>query len=90
MITAILFALSFSLLSVILTVYDKHASKIKGAYRVPENILLITALLGGAAAEFITMKIIRHKTKRKKFMIGLPFITVIHIIILLSAIHFQF
>lgn len=89
MITIILFIISFSLLSVILTVYDKFASKRRGAYRIPEKILLLTALLGGAAAEFITMKIIRHKTKHKKFMTGLPAVTVFHIIIILSAIHFQ-
>lgn len=90
MITIILFAISFSLLSVILTVYDKCASKTRGSYRVPENILLLTAVLGGAAAEFIVMKVIRHKTRHKKFMIGLPVITAVHIIIVLSAIHFQF
>ena len=34
--------------------------------------------LGGALPMYVTMRIIRHKTKHKKFMIGLPVFAVIH------------
>lgn len=78
----ILLALGFfSLLAVILTVYDKIASKKFPRSRVPEAVLLLTAALGGSVAMFITMKIIRHKTKHKKFMIGLPVIIIAQIAI---------
>ena len=33
--------------------------------------------LGGALPMYVTMRIIRHKTKHKKFMIGLPVFAVI-------------
>lgn len=33
---------------------------------------MTTGFLGGALLEFLTMKIIQHKTRHKKFMIGLP------------------
>lgn len=67
-----------SVISVVLTVYDKAAAK-AGRWRVPEATLMTVGLFGGAAAEFIMMKLIRHKTKHKKFMIGLPLEIVLHI-----------
>lgn len=78
-----------SLTAVILTVYDKLASKRKKGKkkkkrRVPEKLLWAVAVIGGAAAEYITMKIIRHKTKHKKFMRGLPVVIIIHIGIYLA------
>ena len=65
----------FSLLAVCLTVYDKYAAKRKKA-RIPEKILFLTALFGGSLAMYITMLVIRHKTKHKRFMIGLPLIDI--------------
>ncbi len=78
-----------SLISIFLTVYDKIAAKRFPRNRVPEKILLGTAFLGGAAAEYITMQTIRHKTRHKKFMLSLPLFTVIHIIIILSIIYLE-
>lgn len=66
-----------SLAAVFLTVYDKSAA-IRRKRRISESSLMITGLFGGAAAELITMKIIRHKTKHPKFMIGLPVEIMIH------------
>ena len=68
-----------SLVTVIVTVYDKIAAKKRPRHRVPENTLLLLAVLGGGPAEYLTMQLIRHKTKHQKFMIGLP------VIILLEA-----
>lgn len=62
-----------SLISVIITAHDKSAAK-KGKWRVPEKVLFLFALLGGALAMYVTMKAIRHKTLHKRFMIGLPLI----------------
>lgn len=70
-----------SVLAVILTVYDKIASKKFRKSRVPEKILLGIGFIGGAAPEYLTMKIIRHKTRHKKFMVWLPVFAAIHIII---------
>lgn len=69
-----------SLITLILTVYDKVAAKKNPRHRVPENTLIYMGILGGAAVEYITMKIIRHKTRHRKFMTGLPVIIVLHII----------
>lgn len=69
-----------SAVSIIMTVYDKSAAKHKKR-RVPERTLLNLGLFGGAAAMYLTMRIIRHKTKKKKFMVGLPLEMLFHILI---------
>ncbi|MBR3768139.1 MAG: DUF1294 domain-containing protein [Clostridia bacterium] len=83
----IIYLFSISVFAVILTAYDKYASKYRKRHRIPEKVLLLTGLFGGALAEFISMQIIRHKTRHKKFMIGLPLIMALHIIIYILA-HF--
>ena len=69
----IAYLLIISLAAVIMTVLDKSRAK-KHKWRVPEKTLFLTAALGGSVAMYLTMLTIRHKTKHKRFMIGLPFI----------------
>ena len=61
----------FSLLAVAFTVYDKIAAS-KRLFRIPEKVLFLISLCGGSGAMYITMLVIRHKTKHKRFMVGLP------------------
>lgn len=64
-----------SVLAVILAVSDKIAAKCRIS-RVPEATLFVVSLLGGSAAMYLTMLLIRHKTKHKRFMLGLPAILI--------------
>ena len=52
-----------SLISLVITVYDKIASKIFTKHRIRERTLLLFAAFGGAPAMLFTMALIRHKTK---------------------------
>ncbi|MBR2413507.1 MAG: DUF1294 domain-containing protein [Clostridia bacterium] len=83
----LLYAAVISLITAAVTVYDKIAAK-KGAWRIPEKTLLLLALTGGAAAELAVMLAIRHKTKHKKFMIGLPAMLILHVAIVAAAVLF--
>ena len=76
-----------SAVSIIMTVYDKWAAKHKKR-RVPERTLLSLGLIGGAAAMYLTMKCIRHKTKKKKFMVGLPLEILLHVLIIFCFYYF--
>lgn len=67
-----------SALAVLVTVYDKLVAGKKRS-RVPEQTLFLLAILGGSAAMYLTMLLIRHKTKHKRFMLGLPLIILLHI-----------
>ncbi len=75
-----------SLIAIIITVADKIKAK-RGKWRVPEATLLIVSALGGSAAMYITMQLIRHKTKHKKFMIGIPIILLMQIIAAAWAVY---
>lgn len=66
---------AISALAVILTLYDKIAAKCRVS-RVPEATLFAVSLLGGSAATYLCMLLIRHKTKHKRFMLGLPAIVI--------------
>ena len=67
------YLLLISVITAVITVADKIKAG-KGSFRVPEKTLFVLAFLGGSLAEYITMKLIRHKTLHKKFMLGLPLI----------------
>lgn len=62
-----------NLIATVVCVIDK-ISAIKGGRRVSENNLMLISIIGGSIFMYFTMKIIRHKTKHSKFMIGLPII----------------
>ena len=65
-------------LTILLTVYDKCIAGGRRR-RVPEQLFFILALLGGAFVMYLTMLLIRHKTKHKRFMLGLPLIIALQI-----------
>ena len=67
-----------SIIAIIVTVADKAKAK-TGAWRVKESTLLILSAIGGSVAMFITMQVIRHKTKHPKFMIGIPLIIAVQV-----------
>ena len=90
-----IYIICISLITAIVTVYDKRAAKKYPKHRVPENVLLMLAIAGGSVAELLTMLKIRHKTKHKKFMIGLPVIIVLQMVVIIGALrpeilHFEF
>jgi len=69
----IIYLVIINLLSIIITIKDKR-SAIKQKWRVKENSLFLLSIFGGGIGMYITMHIIRHKTKHFKFMFGIPFI----------------
>lgn len=75
------YLLVISLIAVVLTVVDKRRAQ-AGRWRVPEATLLLFSILGGSVAMLITMKKIRHKTKKVKFMVGIPLILIAQVILI--------
>lgn len=71
-----------NVISVVLCGYDKFAAK-KRFRRIPERVLFLLCALGGSISMYFTMQIIRHKTKHKRFMIGIPIIIFIQIALIL-------
>ena len=69
-----LYLAAISVISIIVTCYDKIAAKKFPGHRTREKTLFLLSALGGSVAMFITMQIIHHKTKHLSFMIGIPLI----------------
>ncbi len=76
----IIYLIIISAVSVIITVFDKYAAR-RGMYRISERALLTAAAIGGSVAMYVTMLVIRHKTKHAKFMLGIPVIIVLQILL---------
>lgn len=83
------YILIISLISVVVCIYDKKVSKKNRVeLRTPEKSLLLLSAIGGSVAMFITMLLIRHKTKHFKFMVGIPVIMVIQTVAVCLLFYF--
>lgn len=60
---------------------DKLLAKL-GRWRVPESVLLWTALLLGSAGALAGMVVLRHKTKKSKFTISVPMLLLFQLAVL--------
>jgi hypothetical protein len=69
-----------SVAAILLTAADKKAAQSKSR-RISEKTLLFVSAIGGCVAMLVTMKIIRHKTKHKRFMHGIPVMIILHIVV---------
>ena len=77
-----LYLLEINVVALILGAVDKIRAR-TGKWRVPEGTLLLSAALGGAAGLLLTMLLLRHKTKHKKFILGVPAILLAQVLLLL-------
>ena len=77
----IYYLIAINALGCLINCLDKYKAK-HNKWRIPEATLWIIGLLGGAAGSYITMKAIRHKTKHKSFMIGMPALIILDIFVI--------
>lgn len=75
-----IYLILINLIAVIVTIYDKLCA-VKRRWRVKESTLLILSALGGSISMYITMLLIRHKTRHIKFMLGIPLILIFQLLI---------
>ena len=65
--------LAFALMGI-----DKVKAK-RGAWRIPEKVLFLSALIGGSIGAIAGMFVFRHKTKHLSFVLGLPAILLLQL-----------
>lgn len=65
-------------LAIAITILDKALARLH-TIRIPERLLFVVAILGGSIGMYVTMKLIRHKTRKAKFMWGIPIILAIEL-----------
>ncbi len=61
---------------------DKRRAR-RGMRRIPEAVLMLSALLGGGIGALAGMILFRHKTRKTKFTVGIPAILVMEILFFL-------
>jgi uncharacterized membrane protein YsdA (DUF1294 family) len=65
------YLLAVNLLAFALMGADKAKAR-RGAWRIPEKVLFLSALAGGSVGAIAGMFAFRHKTKHLRFVLGLP------------------
>ncbi len=68
-----IYVIVINIIAAIVTAADKYRAVHK-KWRVRESVLLLLAFAGGGAGVYVTMLLVRHKTRRLKFMLGIPLI----------------
>ena len=58
------------------------ARAVKGKWRISEAALILAALLGGSIGALAGMRIFHHKTRHRKFTVGIPVILVLQIVLM--------
>ena len=79
----IIYLIAINLISFLAMYIDKRKAKY-GRWRIPEQTLLILALIGGSIGAIAGMYTFRHKTKKLRFSIGFPVILILQIILIFS------
>lgn len=74
------FALMINLFSFIVSITDKFRA-VKNKWRISENTLIFLALIGGGVGLIAGLLLSNHKTRKKKFMVGVPTIIIVQIVL---------
>ena len=80
------YLITINVISAVLCMLDKIKAK-NNAWRIPEKTLFAVSALGGSVGMYFTMRVIRHKTRHKRFMIGLPLIMLLQCTILIGILY---
>ena len=83
------YILLISICSIVVCVYDKKISKRNNVkLRIPEKSLFVWSAVGGSVAMYLTMHLIRHKTKHTSFMVGIPVIIILQAAAIFALAYF--
>ena len=84
----ILLLLVLNLISFALFGIDKAKAK-AGAWRIPERVLLWSAVLSGGIGAYLGMRMFHHKTRKPRFAVGIPCIMIAEAVILILFLRNQ-
>ena len=68
---AVAWLVAAAIVALLVVLWDKNRAR-RREWRVRESTLWLIALLGGSVSMFLTMLVVRHKTRHMRFMVGLP------------------
>ena len=73
-----LYLLLINAVGIVIMRIDKQKAR-KKAWRIPEATLMTVAAIGGSLGSLIGMYAFRHKTRHKKFTVGVPLLLLLHL-----------
>lgn len=74
----LIYLLIMNALGFLLMLADKRRAR-KNRWRIPERTLMTVAALGGSVGSLLGMYTFRHKTRHRKFALGIPALLVAQI-----------
>jgi len=74
----IIYLIAINIITFLAMGLDKWKAK-RGSWRIQESALFTLVLFGGGIGGILGMMVFRHKTKKPKFQIGFPLITIAEI-----------
>ncbi len=75
-----IYLIIINIIAFLLMGWDKY-SAINNQWRISENTLLVVSIIGGSLGSLLGMFIFHHKTKKKRFLIGIPLCILLNIYI---------
>ncbi len=84
----IIYFVVINIIGFLIMYIDKQKAK-RGAWRIPEKTIFIITVLGGGIGTISGMYAFRHKTQKLQFVVGLPFITILEIVLAIYWIFFS-
>ena len=73
-----------NLIAFVLFGIDKQKA-VHGKWRIPESVLILTAICGGGIGAYLGMRIFHHKTRKPLFAFGVPLVALAEYAVLACA-----
>ena len=74
------YLIGINVLTFLLYGIDKWRAQ-RDRWRIPEDTLIWLAIVGGSIGALLGMYLFRHKTKHRKFTIGIPVIIAVQLVL---------
>ena len=77
----IYYLIGINVLTFLLYDIDKWKAQ-RGKWRIPEDTLIWLAIVGGSIGALLGMYLFHHKTKHRKFALGVPAIFLVQVLLI--------
>lgn len=81
----VIYIIAVNIISFIVMGMDKRKAQ-KRAWRIPESILFVLAIIGGSIGSILGMHLFHHKTRHWYFLYGMPAILIVQILLVVALI----